>query len=214
MPRVVGYASPDARTAAAAEVGAHVRAGGLVVYPTETVYGIGCALVPAALDRLVQWKRGPADGRPAKPFLLLVGGPGDVPGLTWTRDARILADRFWPGPLTLALPADPAVVPSEVVGPEGTVALRVSPHPAVAALIEAAGGPVTSSSANRPGGTPASTVAAAAEAVADLADVLVLDGGALPDASPSTIVRCDEVNTLIREGSVPRHELAEVVELK
>lgn len=211
MSRIVAYGTDANRASAAADVAAHLAGGGIVIYPTETTYGLGCALHSGGLERLATFK-----GR--RPFLLLISGSEAVPGLTWTPDARRLADVFWPGPLTLALSAEPGRFPAQVVGPDGGVAVRVSPHPAIRPLLVAAGGPITSTSANSPGGEPATDPAAAAEVAEALeetgSEVLVLDGGRLPRAQPSTIVRCDETNRLLRIGSISRPELESVVDLE
>jgi L-threonylcarbamoyladenylate synthase len=211
MTPTVRYGTGAERSAAAAAVSEHLAGGGILVYPTETVYGLGCALQPEALAALARFK-GP------RPFLLLIRGPEDTPGLRWTDDARRLADAFWPGPLTLALTAEEGAYPPQVVGPDGGVAVRVSPHPAIPDLLEAAAGPITSTSANEPGLSPAldgesaARVGAAVEAVAGR--VLVLDGGRLPPARPSTILRCAETTRLLREGAVPRSEVERLVELE
>lgn len=208
MMRTLPYAVPGERAAAARSLTAHLRADGIIAYPTETVYGLGCALRPAALERLAAFKGD-------RPFLLLVAGPEAVPGLEWSDAALKLAEAFWPGPLTLALTPGTGVFPPQVVGPDGAVAVRVSPHPAVRDLLTAARGPVTSTSANRPGEPPARTAAEAAEAAGSLADLLVLDGGALPPALPSTIVRCGPGRVrILREGVIDRETLQEVVEVE
>lgn len=210
MTGVIGYGTEAERDAAAAAVAGHLAGGGIVVYPTETVYGLGCALRPDALEALARFK-GP------RPFLLLIRGPGDAPGLRWTDQARRLADAFWPGPLTLALTAD-AAYPPQVLGPDGGVAVRVSSHEAIPDLIEVAGGPITSTSANEAGRPPAmdgeaaAVVGAAVEAQGGR--VLVLDGGRLPPTRPSTIVRCAGTVRLLREGAVPRSALERVVGLE
>lgn len=207
MTRSLAYGTPAERDAAAEAVGGHLGAGGIVVYPTETVYGIGCALRDDALRRLAAFKGD-------RPFLLLIPAPAAA-DLLWTAPALRLAERFWPGPVTLALDPREGAFPPQVVGPDGAVAVRVSPHPAVAALLRAAGGPVTSTSANRPGTPPARDAAAAAEAVAALDDVLVLDGGTLPPALPSTIVRCGAgPATILREGVIERSQIEAVVEVQ
>ena len=211
MTAVLGYATAEERAAAAGAVGEHLAGGGIIAYPTETVYGLGCTLQEAGLEALARFKGG-------RPFLLLIRTPEEAPGLRWTDDARRLADAFWPGPLTLALTAEPGAYPARVVGPDGGVAVRVSPHPAIPDLLAAAGGPVTSTSANEPGRPPArdgQSAAAVASAVASGGGrVLVLDGGRLPEAAPSTIVRCDERTRLLREGAVPRSDVERVVDLE
>lgn len=215
--RTVPYRSAAEREEVAAELRRHLHTGGLIAYPTETVYGFGCVPDPPAIERLARLKR----REPAKPFLLLVRGPDDARGLDWRESARRLAERFWPGPLTLVL-ADPAGSwPVGVRGPDGTVALRTSSHPAVAAILAAADGPVTSTSANRPGEAAATDAAGAARAAeADggpgrEADLLVLDGGALPPSPSSTIVDCtaDPVRRL-RAGAVSLERLREVVDIR
>ncbi len=224
MIRTLAYGTEAERSAAAGAVAEHLAGGGVLVYPTETVYGLGCTLQPEALAALARFKG-------QRPFLLLIRGPEDTPGLRWTDDARRLADAFWPGPLTLALTAEEGTYPPQVVGPDGGVAVRVSPHPAIPDLLEAAAGPITSTSANEPGRPPALDGEAAArvgmaavEAAAKGAEgpapeaaagrVLVLDGGRLPPARPSTILRCAETTRLLREGAVPRSEVERLVELE
>lgn len=195
-----------------ARVAAHLRAGGLIAYPTETVYGLGSALVLDALERLAELK----GGREAKPFLLLLERPEEAPGLEWNDCARTLAEAFWPGPLTLALRAEPGCYPARVIGAEGTVAVRASPHPAVQAIVAALGEPITSTSANLPGGAPATRteeVLALARALGDPVDLWVLDGGALPASTPSTVVDCAaEPPRILREGAIAGARLRGAVE--
>lgn len=187
----------------------HLGKGGLVAYPTETVYGFGCALHPAALRRLVRLKGRKSDA----PFLLLIPDEASSEDLGWTPVARELAEIFWPGALTLVL-ADPAErYPPEVRGPSGGVAVRRTPHPVAGALVERLGAPLTSTSANPPGGEPATTADAAAGVAgavgADPDEMWILDAGALPPSPPSTIVDLtgDEMRVL-REGAVPARRLA------
>jgi L-threonylcarbamoyladenylate synthase len=195
-----------------ARVAAHLRAGGLIAYPTETVYGLGSALREDALERLAAFK----GGRETKPFLLLLERPEEAPGLEWNDCARQLARAFWPGPLTLALRAEPGRYPARVVGAEGTVAVRSSPHPAVRALVSALGEPITSTSANLPGAPPATRteeVLELARALGNPADLWVLDGGALPASAPSTVVDCaSERPRILREGAIVGARLRGVVE--
>ena len=208
MSAILPYATPDERAASAGAVRKHLGSDGVLAYPTETVYGLGCALRDPALRRLAAFKGD-------RPFLLLIPGPGAVDGLVWTASALRLADLFWPGPLTLALPAREGAFPPQVVGPDGTVAVRVSPHPAVADLLAAAGGPVTSSSANRPGAPPARSGDAAASAAAAIEELLVLDAGELPPAMPSTIVRCGTGPArILREGVIDREAIENAVEVE
>lgn len=194
----------------ATPVAEHLRAGGLIAYPTETVYGFGCALQPAALSALARLKRREA----RKPFLLLVRDRRELQGLRWTPAATRLADAFWPGPLTLVLATGATGLPPEVTGPGGTVAVRASPHPGVRALLTALGAPITSTSANAPGAAPASSAAEVRRAldVLEAPDVWVLDGGALPPSAPSTIVDCSGFRPrVLRAGAIPTERLREIV---
>lgn len=212
MSTVVAFRSPDDHAREAGRIADHLRRGGLLLYPTETVYGLGCALRDPALARLAELK-----GREAtKTFLLLISGPEQAPGLEWTVAARRLAAAFWPGPLTLALRATPGTYPAAVVGRDGTVAVRVSPHPAVQAIVGALGEPITSTSANLSGEPPAATMEGVTRLVERLGsprDLWVADGGTLPASSPSTIVDCAAARPrVIREGAVPLDALRTIVD--
>lgn len=194
-------------------VRAHLEGGGLLAYPTETVYGLGSRAVRQDLERLARLK-----GRPeGKPFLLLVCGRrmAEQVGLSFSQAADALAERFWPGPLTLVLPGGEGRLPDVLRGPEGGVAVRWTSHWGTAALIEQLGEPLTSTSANRPGGPTAPGVPALLETFAtdiERGHLLVLDGGVLGNKPPSTLVDCTRVHpALIREGAIPRAELRAAV---
>lgn len=198
---------------AAPTVAAHLAAGGVLGYPTETVYGLGSLADDVGLDALARLKGRP----PRKPFLLLIAdrSMAEAAGLSFNPSAKALADAFWPGPLTLVLPGGEGKVPARLRGPEGGIAVRHTSHPGMARLIAAIGRPITSTSANRPGGPPApgadqvEALFAAAEADGRL---LVLDGGVLGNVPPSTLIDCTgSVPTLIREGAIPRAELRRAV---
>jgi len=205
-PDRLAYATAAERAAAAPRVREHLRADGLIAYPTETVYGLGCRPVAAALRRLSTLKDRPAD----KPFLLLVRGRADLVGLAWGPTAAALAEAFWPGPLTLVLDDPGGRWPAGVRAPDGGVAVRVSPHPAVAAILDAAEGPVTSTSANPPGRPPARSAEELGGIDGD-AGVLVLDGGALATEEPSTIVDCRTGPRIVRRGAVPEEDIRRVL---
>ena len=186
-----------------APVAEHLRSGGLIAYPTESVYGFGGLCTPDPVHRLRELKRRAED----RPLLALVRSAEAAAGLRWTDAAVELASVFWPGAVTLVL-ADPArLFPDGVRGADGTVAIRVSPHPLVAALLELLPTPLTSTSANAPGGAPAIGGEEAFQAAVRLgagAEMLVVDGGPLPPSGPSTIVDCSGPSPLVvREGSVP-----------
>jgi L-threonylcarbamoyladenylate synthase len=189
----------------------HLREGGVVAMPTETVYGFGCVLREDALLQVQRLK----ERGPGKPFLVLVPDRESVEGLMWTPEARRLAEAFWPGALTLVLPDPRSTFPPGVRSPEGAVALRMSPHPVAKGLVEGLRGPLVSTSANPPGKRPALSAEEAREAVVFLgagADVWILDGGRLSGPGPSTIIDCTEPEPVVRRaGAIPVHRLRRVV---
>lgn len=195
------------------KVAAHLAGGGVLGYPTETVYGLGSLADDAGLDALAALKGRP----PRKPFLLLISdrAMAEAAGLVFSPSAKALADAFWPGPLTLVLPGGEGRVPPRLRGPEGGVAVRHTSHAGMARLIAALGRPVTSTSANRPGGPPApgadQVAALFPEAEGD-GRLLILDGGVLGNVPPSTLIDCTaSAPTMIREGAIPREELRRAV---
>ncbi|HET9151881.1 MAG TPA: L-threonylcarbamoyladenylate synthase [Gemmatimonadales bacterium] len=198
---------------AAEPVRTHLDGGGLLAYPTETVYGLGSAPRGEPLIALAALKKRP----PRKPFLLLVSGRlmAEAWGLVFPPAARAMADAFWPGPLTLVLRGGEGRLPDMLRGPEGGIAVRFTSHAGMALLVKLLGFPVTSTSANRPGGPPAPGVARLEELFRDAigdGTLLVLDGGVLGNVPPSTIVDCTTpVPVLIREGALPRGELRRAV---
>lgn len=190
-------------------VRAHIAAGGLLAYPTETVYGLGSAPTVDALAALSELKGRP----PRKPFLLLVSGRrmAEDWGLIFTAPARALSDAFWPGPLTLVLRGGEGRLPEQLRGTEGGIAVRHTSHAGIAALVAEMGLPLTSTSANRPGGATAPGASGVVDlfaAAVDSGRLLVLDGGVLGNVPPSTLVDCT-TNTphMVREGAIPRAEL-------
>jgi len=195
---------------AQSEVIAHLRAGGILGYPTETVYGLGCVLDAAPLETLATLK----GGREEKSFLLLIGAVGQIEHVTWTENARKLAAAFWPGPLTIALRADPSRFPARVLSAANSVAVRLTGHAEMRALLAALGEPITSTSANLPGNPPATSAEGVAAVLTGLDDLgsLILDAGSLPPAAPSTLVDCSaEPPRLIREGAITLEQLTRIV---
>jgi tRNA threonylcarbamoyl adenosine modification protein (Sua5/YciO/YrdC/YwlC family) len=190
---------------------AHLHAGRVLAYPTETVYGFGGAVDHDSVETLVRLKRRP----PSKPFLMLVSSSEMLErfGLHLTQSAARLAARHWPGPLTLVLPGGERRVPARLRGPEGGVAVRWTPHEGLRRLISAYGEPITSTSANRPGVPPA---AAASEIVGQWSAAImrgtlrVLDAGRIPPSEPSTVVDCTgRAPRVIRPGAIPASVLRE-----
>lgn len=195
---------------ALAPVAAHLARGGLIGYPTATVYGFGGAASTAAVERLARLK-----GRdPDRPFLLLVPDRDPLEALAWTASARTLAAAFWPGPLTLVLGDRDGVLPAAVRSRQGGVAVRRSGHPVVRALLAQVDHPITSTSANPPGAPPATDAdgcEAAWRALDDGDEGWVIDAGPLPPSAASTIVDClAEVPVVRREGAIPLAELRRV----
>ncbi|MFN3928329.1 MAG: L-threonylcarbamoyladenylate synthase, partial [Thermoflexus sp.] len=199
------HPDPEA-IARAAEI---LRAGGLVAFPTETVYGLGAdGLNPLALTRLFE-----AKGRPATdPVILHIADlealprlAREIPSAAWT-----LARRFWPGPLTMVLPKQ-AIVPDLVTAGLPTVAIRMPAHPVALALIRAAGTPIAAPSANRFGHTSPTTAQHVLEDLGSRIE-LILDAGPTPIGVESTVIDLTQpVPTILRPGGLPREALEAVV---
>lgn len=183
-----------------AEAASLLRTGGIVAYPTETYYGLGVdPFNDQALTRLFQVKNRPA----VKPVLVLVADRDQIALLAHeiSPTARLLMDRFWPGPLTLVLPARPDLSPL-LTGGTGTVGIRLSPDPLATALLRAFGAPLTATSANRSGRDPAVTAGEVQAAFGNEVG-LILDGGPTPGRTGSTLVGVSGSRvTCIREGRV------------
>ena len=185
--------------------------GRLVAFPTETVYGLGAdATDPQAVARLYE-----AKGRPSfNPLIAHVADLGAARrAANFTPLAEKLAAKFWPGPLTLVLPATGIVCELARAG-RSTVALRVPAHPAAQKLLSLFGKPVAAPSANRSGHVSPTL---AEHVIADLANEIdaVLDGGPTPLGLESTIVDCTgDVATLLRPGGVPRGDIERALGVK
>ncbi len=186
-----------------------LRRGGLVAFPTETVYGLGAdASKPAAVRRIFEAKGRPA-GHP-----VIVHLPDDSHLERWAASvppaARWLADAFWPGPLTLILPRA-AGVSDAVTGGRDTVGLRVPNQPLASALLKAFGGGLAAPSANRFGQVSPTTAEDVQSDLGDLVDV-ILDGGPCPVGVESTIVEfAGEAPTILRPGGVAAEALEAVL---
>ncbi|MCU0705232.1 MAG: L-threonylcarbamoyladenylate synthase [Fimbriiglobus sp.] len=203
----VNPTTPDA--AALAPAAEAWRAGGLVAFPTETVYGLGAnALDPAAVGRVFA-----AKGRPAtNPLIVHVTDRDEAKALTadWPAAAEKLATAFWPGPLTLVLKKAPHI-PDVVTANGSTVAIRVPAHPVARALLMAAGLPIAAPSANRSGELSPTTADHVRTSLGDRVDVIV-DGGPCPGGLESTVVDVtgDTVKVL-RPGLITVAQLEAVV---
>lgn len=211
--RSVPFRTPAEVEAALDPAVAHLRSGGLLAYPTETVYGLGSRAKADGVQALQQLK----GRRPDKPFLLLVSGRdmAEAHGLAFSEAASALARAFWPGPLSLVLPGGGGRLPDSLRGPEGGIAVRWTSHSGMARLTQALGEPVTSTSANLPGHPPAPGAEALARdfhAAVEAGRLLVLDGGVLGNSPPSTVVDCTQARArLVREGAVTIAELRRAV---
>jgi L-threonylcarbamoyladenylate synthase len=186
-----------------------LRAGRLVAFPTETVYGLGAnALDAAAVARLFA-----AKGRPAtNPLIVHVASPAEVPAVAaaWPEAAAQLAAAFWPGPLTLVLPKADAV-PVAVTAGGPTVAVRCPDHPVALALLREAGVPVAAPSANRSGELSPTTAAHVLKSLGGRVDA-VLDGGPCRRGLESTVLDVTgPVPRVLRPGPVTVPMLETVV---
>ena len=184
-----------------------LRAGGLVAFPTDTVYGVGAlAFDGAAVESIYAAKDRPVE----KAIPVLMGDLADLAKVTLEVPEMVakLAARFWPGPLTLVVPKHPDL--PESVSVTATVGVRVPDHPVARGLLRAAG-PMAVTSANLSGQPSPST---AQEVFAQLGGriALIIDGGKTPGGVPSTVVDCTGVDLkILREGPIKRAELLSIL---
>ena len=185
---------------------AALRAGELVVFPTETFYGIAAD----PLSSSAQAKLFAIKGRdPRKPIALIAADAQMAFSIASeiSTVARTLAKAFWPGPLTIVLSAR-AGFHAQLVGPDGGIGVRVSPHPIARALSEGLGRPITATSANRSDEEPATTIRAARASLGDKVKVF-LEGGTLHASAASTVIACDAKGyRIIRAGAITEREIA------
>ncbi len=196
---------PDGQDAHAEAV-AVLRAGGIVAVPTDTVYGIAADMaLPDAIERLFAAKQRPPEKAVA--VLLADAAQADVLGVVSTA-AAVLAERFWPGGLTLVLPVQPgARLPRVLAGGAPTIGVRVPDHPTPRALA-AVLGPLPTTSANRSGEADARDAAEILERLGSSL-ALVIDGGPVRAGQPSTVVDCTlDWPSILREGAIPSAEIA------
>ena len=187
-----------------------LRQGQLVAFPTETVYGIGAlGLDMAAVEALYEAKNRPA----SKAFSLQVADVSMVPQVAAyvPRSARLLMERFCPGPITVVLPKASAV-PYKVRGGRDTVGVRIPAHPVALALLQAVGKPLAVPSANISGHT---SPLSANDVYADMAGrlPLILDGGTCPVGVESTIVDCTGSKIkILRHGAISEAEIQAAIQ--
>lgn len=205
----MGYAMVTVTTSDIERAVGVLRAGGLVALPTETVYGLGAnAEDPAAVARIFQVKGRP----PSHPLIVHIAAAEYLDEWVETvpATARVLAEHFWPGPLTLVLRRGHRV-PLEATGGLETVAVRVPDHPVALSLLSAFGGGVTAPSANRFGSVSPTTASHVRVELGEAVD-LVLDGGRCEVGLESTIVDVTgESPCILRPGGVTREDLEAVL---
>ena len=189
--------------------GSIIRQGGLVAFPTETVYGLGAdAFNPAAVSRIFAAKGRPSDN----PLIVHISSLEELYPLVRTLPDRALklAQAFWPGPLTIVLPRSPEV-PEAVTAGLNTIAVRMPAHPVALALIRAAGTPIAAPSANL-SGRPSPTTAQHVRDDLDGRIEAIIDAGPAPVGIESTVVDLSTgTPLLLRPGGITRQRLTEVV---
>lgn len=210
VPPVIRRIDPDTLDPAVlAEAGARIRAGELVAFPTETVYGLGAHALDAAAVRKIF----AAKGRPpTNPVIVHVPELAAARALSaaWPEVATRLASRFWPGPLTLIVPARPDI-PRDVTAGLPSVGIRMPAHPVALALLHAAGVPIAAPSANRSNQLSPTTAAHVAASLGGAAG-LILDGGPCDVGIESTVLDLTQlVPTILRPGGIGRDQLEEIL---
>ena len=182
-----------------------LRRGGLVAFPTDTLYALGAnALDPAAIQR-VQTVKGRHHG---KPLSVLVPSAEVAAELAagHAGGARSLMQVFWPGALTVVVKAS-SKIPSVLRGTAGTVGLRMPAGPVAQALLSAFAGPIIGTSANKSGGADPADAKTVQKAIGGQVD-LILDGGRVVLGVPSTVIDCTtQPARILREGAIPRSTL-------
>jgi len=179
-----------------------VGKGGVICYPTDTLYGLGCdPLNSSAIKRTME-----AKGGRTKPMPVLVKGLVDAERLAYVTDhARRVAETFWPGPLTMILQSR-EIVPT-VLTPEGRLGVRSPKHPICLDLLGLCSGALIGTSANLSGRPPATTAQEAVKELGDRVD-MILDGGRSPLGVASTVVDLTQPKvTILREGPIERSEI-------
>jgi len=185
-----------------------LRQGGIVAYPTDTVYGLGASMTSRqAVERIYRVKQRPPD----MALPLLVANISQIEALSETvpEVARELISKFLPGALTIVLPASPSI-PDIITAGGATVAVRIPAHPIPLALIEGTGTPLVGTSANVSGKPSPLTASEVYDQLGDEVDLIISDGKPCP-GTPSTIVdMTGETPVIIREGAISREEIEKV----
>lgn len=178
-----------------------IQHGGVIAFPTDTVYGLGASLGhPVALARIFEIK---ARER-SRTLPVLIASPRDLSRVTSAVDPELLAlaRHFWPGPLTIVVPALESL-PRDVVARDGTVGVRIPDHSVALTVAHRCGGAIAATSANPSGAQPACRAEDIDPNLAEQLDI-ILDGGLAPCGLASTVIRRDGATiSFIREGAVP-----------
>ena len=207
--RIITVDSLDPEPEKIAEAAVVIRGGGLLGLPTETVYGLAAdALHPSAVQKIFRAKGRPADN----PLICHIASPVGLQQLVSSvpDKAKKLMKAFWPGPLTLILPALPTV-PLEVTAGTGNVAVRMPSHPVARAVIEASGVPLAAPSANLSGRPSPTTAQHVLDDLGDVVD-MILDAGESDLGVESTVVDVTgERPVLARLGGISREDIISVV---
>lgn len=205
MPRTV-----EPNTTAIHEAAEILRQGGVVAFPTETVYGLGASTFNSdAITKVFELKGRPHDN-PLIAHVLDARQAATVAS-SFDESCDRLATRFWPGPLTLVLPRT-AHVPANATGGRNTIAVRSPAHPVARTLLEELEAPISAPSANRSGRVSPTTAGHVASDFSDVDDLMILDGGSCALGIESTVV---DVSTtppcVLRQGAVTIEELREII---
>jgi L-threonylcarbamoyladenylate synthase len=186
-----------------------LRRGGLVAFPTDTLYALGAdALAAEAVERVLTVK-GRSRGKPLSVLLPSIDAIADL-DVPLTTDLRGLLGTFWPGPLTVVLKASPRF-PAALTGATGTVGLRIPAGAVAQAIVQGFGRAVVGTSANKAGGPDPGDARAVQRAIGGQVD-LILDGGRVALGVPSTVLDCTTTPArILREGAIPRARLATVL---
>jgi L-threonylcarbamoyladenylate synthase len=185
-----------------------LRQGGIVAYPTDTVYGLGASMsIPCAVQRVFQAKQRPQD----MALPLLVANVSQIAELAGqvTPVARRLIDSFLPGALTIVLPAS-GTVPDIVTAGGNTVALRIPDHPVPIALIEGIGTPLVGTSANVSGESSPLTAAEVRSQFDDEIDIIIDEGGHCAGRESTIVDLTGETPVILREGAISTEALRQV----
>ncbi|MCX7797138.1 MAG: L-threonylcarbamoyladenylate synthase [Melioribacter sp.] len=189
-----------------------IKEGGLVAFPTETVYGLGAdGLNPIAVAKIFEVKKRPS----FNPLILHISQKEWINKFTSYKDERInrLIEKFWPGPLTLVLPKT-ELVPDIVTAGNPTVAIRMPNHPTALELIEKSQTPIAAPSANKFGHLSPTLAEHVEKSLGDKVDI-ILDGGECSIGLESTIIQFEEGNFyLLRPGGLPKDEIEKEINVK